>query len=358
MGRTQFLFPGDVSTDSIGNVYVADTNNNLIRKITPDGVVSTLAGHTLRLGFYNGQGTTASFNRPTSIITGDDDHLFVADRDFGRIRRITPSGLVSTYAGSGYGGHHDGPGSTARFSAPSAIYLSPDGSMYVSNTDKPAIRIITIAPPTPPTTITSIEKTIGQGVLHQNQLFTEGLPQPILKISSPLLPPGLTLSPQGTLQGTPTTRGLFEGEIIAENYKGTSTRRFSILVIDEDYLGWASQHLGPGQIDNISIVAPKADPDGDGRPNLVEYALNTLPETPNQDAIGSLSYINGHLRFRFVQPADRANVTYHAEWSSDLLTWNPINDIIVDSSGDIDIIEATPPTSSRIFCRLSISFLD
>jgi len=106
----QFFGNFSVACDRQDNVYVADDNNNRIRKITPAGVVSTLAGSTG--GLADGTGSTALFNKPIGVACDAQGNVYVADRDNNKIRKITPSGTVSTLAGS-VRGYADGPGSTA-----------------------------------------------------------------------------------------------------------------------------------------------------------------------------------------------------------------------------------------------------
>ncbi|MBK8364303.1 MAG: IPT/TIG domain-containing protein [Bacteroidetes bacterium] len=90
-----FLSPNGIATDASGNVYITDSENNLIRKITPSGVVTTFAG-SLTPGFTNGQGTSSAFNDPQGIFIDSKSDIYIADKNNGAIRKITPAGLVST----------------------------------------------------------------------------------------------------------------------------------------------------------------------------------------------------------------------------------------------------------------------
>jgi len=97
-----------IGRDTSGNVYVADSGNHRIRKITAGRVVSTLAGSTR--GFANGAGTWAGFNDLSGVAVDTSGNVYVADYGNNRIRKITANGVVSTLAGSGTGGHRDGTG--------------------------------------------------------------------------------------------------------------------------------------------------------------------------------------------------------------------------------------------------------
>jgi serine/threonine protein kinase, bacterial len=142
----EFDFPVGVAVDTGGNIYVADTNNNLIRKITPAGNVTTLAGQADVAGYANGNGTSATFNFPCAVAVDADDNVYVADSNNNAIRKITPAGVVTTLAGDPpYQGMADGTGTTARFNFPSGIAVDSGGNLYVADTNNNAIRKITPA---------------------------------------------------------------------------------------------------------------------------------------------------------------------------------------------------------------------
>jgi len=136
----QFSGPEDLCSDAAGNFYVADTYNHRIRKISPDGFVTTIAGSTS--GYADGKGTTAQFNRPSGICIDTNGNLYVADSENNKIRKITPDGSVTTLAGSVMG-KADGNGTAAKFSIPYAICIDPSGNLYVSDSGNDRIRKIT-----------------------------------------------------------------------------------------------------------------------------------------------------------------------------------------------------------------------
>ncbi len=140
----QFSDPFAVATDASGNVYVADADNNAIRKITPAGIVSTLAGDGTR-GFKNGTGTGAEFNFPHALVVDTTGNIYVADTFNEMIRKITPAGVVSTVAGDGTAGFANGAGAMAEFNAPSGIALDRFGNLFVSDSNNQRVRKITPA---------------------------------------------------------------------------------------------------------------------------------------------------------------------------------------------------------------------
>jgi hypothetical protein len=135
-----------IAVDGAGNVYVAEFASDLIRKITPAGMVSTLAGSAGNPGSTDGRGDNAHFRNPWSIAVDRTGNIYVADRSNFTIRQITPDGLVSTFAGLARNpGNADGPGSYARFRDPSCIAVDSAGQVYVADTGNRVIRAITSA---------------------------------------------------------------------------------------------------------------------------------------------------------------------------------------------------------------------
>lgn len=139
----RFYYPSGVSTDSAGNVYVADTSNNTIRKISSAGVVTTLAGLAGRSSSVDGTGAAARFEDPYAVAADDRGNVYVADATDHTIRKITPDGTVTTLAGNaGSFGSSDGAGSAARFKGPLGIAIDGAGTLYVADTGNSLIRKI------------------------------------------------------------------------------------------------------------------------------------------------------------------------------------------------------------------------
>ena len=138
----RFNGPYDVAVAADDTVYVADSSNDRIRAISPDGVVTTLAGSGTP-GFADGTGTSAQFYRPTGVAVAPDGTIYVADRFNHRIRRVTPAGVVTTFAGSGTPGFADGTGTTAKFLNPYGVAVGTDGTVYVADTGNNRVRRIT-----------------------------------------------------------------------------------------------------------------------------------------------------------------------------------------------------------------------
>jgi sugar lactone lactonase YvrE len=140
----RFVEPAGVALDNAGNLYVADSSNCSIRKITPDGVVSTLAGLGGTAGSADGTGSAARFYQPLGVAVDSVGNVYVADTHNYTIRKITPAGVVSTLAGlARHDGYADGVGSDARFFLPFGVAVDNAGNVYVADTGTYTIRKIT-----------------------------------------------------------------------------------------------------------------------------------------------------------------------------------------------------------------------
>jgi sugar lactone lactonase YvrE len=140
--QSGFSDPFGVAIAKDGTIYVADGGeSNRIRKISPDGNVTTLAGGSE--GFADGVGPAASFNTPSALAFGPGGNLYIADTGNNRIRKITPEGQVTTVAGDGTAGYVDGPVAKAQFNGPIGLAVSEGGDIYVADTYNDVIRMIT-----------------------------------------------------------------------------------------------------------------------------------------------------------------------------------------------------------------------
>jgi hypothetical protein len=206
----RFYWPWGVALDSAGNVYVADTANYTIRKVTPAGVVTTLAGLAGSFGSVDGTGSVARFHLPSGVAVDSASNVYVTDELNYTIRKVTPVGVVTTLAGlAGTADYADGTGSAARFSAPWGVTVDSKGDVFVADAYNHTIRKVT--PDGVVTTIGGVARVSGwadglgssarfhdpHGVTVDgagNVYVADGLNHRITK-GVPLFPPVITAQP-------------------------------------------------------------------------------------------------------------------------------------------------------------------
>lgn len=223
IAQASFHYPDNVAPDKADNIYVADTYNHKIRKISSSGIVSTLAGSGIA-GNANGQGNSASFNYPFAIQIDSNNNAYVSDLDNNTIRKISQSGAVSTFAGTGTQGFSDGTISTAQFFKPAGICSDAFGNIYLAEIGNNCIRKIS-----PSGIVSTVAGSGNKGATNGggqvasfdgpygvavhpsgNMYVSDGQNMLIRKITfgytiSPLLPAGLRFDPAtGTIDGIPT----------------------------------------------------------------------------------------------------------------------------------------------------------
>lgn len=142
--NARFNAPYAIALSQAGDLYVSDTENNRIRKVTLDGEVTTIAGVGVE-GAADGPGQQAQFNSPRGIVVDTLGNIFVADALNNRIRKINTKGVVSTFAGNGATGREDGVGRDAFFNVPSGLTIDKENSLYVADTFNNLIRKVTLA---------------------------------------------------------------------------------------------------------------------------------------------------------------------------------------------------------------------
>lgn len=141
-----FNQPGGIALDTAGNLYVADTQNNTIRKVTAAGAVSTLAGSPGQSGQADGSAGNARFNQPWGVVLDAAGNLYVADTGNDTVRKVSPAGVVTTLAGSaGNVGSQDGNSSSASFNLPQGIAIDSTANLYIADTGNNTIRKLTQA---------------------------------------------------------------------------------------------------------------------------------------------------------------------------------------------------------------------
>lgn len=140
----RFYGPQAITTDTNSNVFIVDEGNNTIRKMSPAGAISTFAGSAGISGSADGAGPAAQFDGPQGIVSDSAGNLYVTDTGNHTIRRITPGGVVTTFAGlAGVAGSEDGPGNSARLNRPRGIAIDSAANLYVTESGNNVVRKIT-----------------------------------------------------------------------------------------------------------------------------------------------------------------------------------------------------------------------
>lgn len=187
--QAQFSDPQGIAVDANGNVYVAEYGNNRVRKVTPDGTVSTLAGSGT-MGFADGPGTEAQFAHPRGIAVDAHDNVYVADAENNRVRKVAPDGAVSTLAGSGTSGYLDGSAAVAQFREPYAVAVDGSGIVYVAESSRFIRRIALDG------TVSTVNSSVANSpaVNRADTAVTIGLPE------------GIAIASNGTIYVADATR--------------------------------------------------------------------------------------------------------------------------------------------------------
>lgn len=173
----KFNTPSGLAIDQKGNLYVADTGNHVIRKIDPNGKVSTLAGNG-QAGYRDGAATQAQFNAPIGVAVGKDGKVYVADTYNDKIRVILPDGQVQTIAGGNQPGFLDGASNVALFDTPSSVVVNSLGELFVADTRNNAVRKIdingqvsTLIASDPKDFDALLRRPVGLAITHDDYLY-------------------------------------------------------------------------------------------------------------------------------------------------------------------------------------------
>jgi len=288
--KAAFNSPSGLALESKGNLFVADTGNNRIRKITPQGVVSTVAGEGTA-GYVDGAAAQAQFDGPIGIAVDDRGTVYVADSYNDRIRMITSAGVVSTIAGAGLG-YADGPASSALFDTPCGIVVSSDGTLIVADTGNHRLRKIANGQVTTlPFTFSGevnqadLRKPIGLALTHDGFLYVTELDRSrVVQIA----PDGRAAVIAG---GAPGYADGADSPRFDQTTGVTIDRRGDLYLADSGNYLVRKLSTTPGStMQTINELLPRLTPETLGEPSLL-WPL--LPQQTPHEVIATVGEVRG-----------------------------------------------------------------
>ncbi|MBC3876032.1 NHL repeat-containing protein [Undibacterium flavidum] len=290
----KFNTPSGLAIDKNGNLYVADTGNHVIRKIEPNGKVSTIAGNG-QAGFRDGAAAQAHFNAPIGVAVGKDGKVYVADTYNDKIRVILPDGQVQTIAGGNQPGLLDGAGGAALFDTPSNLAVNSLGEIFVADTRNNAIRKISVDGQVS-TLITSdpkdfdalLRRPVGLAITHDDYLYVGELSHGrILQIAPDGKNRGLTGVDIDIIPGDDTSPRMSNPVGLAVNAQGN-------LIVSDNAKNMLHQIKHKGVRDTevqtprpVRLVEPIA-------PILQPSLWPLLPQDKPHEVVGTIGEVRGN----------------------------------------------------------------
>jgi hypothetical protein len=404
-----------ISLDGSGNVFV--TNEHSIQKITSGGSLSTFAGHASFSGSLDGTGTNARFNRPRGLVVDAADNLYVADSSNHTIRKITPAGEVTTFAGiAGTAGNEDGPSTSATFHTPtrlcldesgnlivpsfaglrrispsgdvssfwfldldsgltlpvsslSGLFSIPGGSFFIVNLDHKLQRLT----PGPlvgrrpvsglnTTTATLNARLDPNAPTSATAVFEYGTSTSYGSTAAVTLSPDTGVAEQSvsaSLSGLlPATT--YHYRLTATNARGTNNTVNGTFTTLNMQQGWRQTYFGSSA--NEGNAADTFDHDGDGIVNLLEWATGLNPTTNSTlPASSTVSGTDIEYHYTRLVAAVAAGAVFTVEWNDTLspFGWSStgVVETILSNNGTTQQVKATLPagSSGKRFVRLRVN---
>lgn len=335
----RFYNPQGVTIDTAGTIYLANQPHETIRRVTPAGEVTTLAGSTWQNGAIDATGAAARFFYPSGLAVDSAGNVIVADTLNHALRRITPTGVVTTIGGTlGTAGSTDGLGTTARFNAPTGVAFDRAGTLYVADSLNHTIRKGTPIVSTLPVFVTQPES---------QPLFTGHPVKLAVAVSSATAASfqwyrgevGDIASPvSGAIAAVFTTPALTQSLtywVRATNTAGSTDSAAAVIAVHNElyltFAEWQAANFTPAELVLPGISGPLADPSGRGLANLLNYALGRSARSGGFTAPVTVTTVtdngNSFLQLAFTRKSYANDLTYFVEASDDLVTWTTLQTV-------------------------------
>ncbi len=249
----QLADPLAVAVDAAGNLFIADTGNDRIRKVTPSGIITTFAGSGLR-GFSGdgGAATGAWLSEPSDVAVDAAGNFFIADNGNDRVRKVTPNGIITTVAGTGTGGFSGdgGPATAAQLNDPVAVAADAAGNLFIADKNNSRIRKVTFTGVEGLSISTLSALPAGTaGTAYSQTLAASGGTTPYSwSVTSGSLPPGLAFNTStSTIRGTPAASGNYNFTItVTDSAAASASKVFTLTVLPQGSLPLTS--LSPSSV--------------------------------------------------------------------------------------------------------------
>jgi sugar lactone lactonase YvrE len=324
VGVALFDNPIGIAVDTLGNAYVTEAASHAIRKVAPDGTTAIFAGSAALSGTTNSTGANARFTSPAGLTFRADGTLLVADKGNHLIRSVSPTGEVAPLVGSGTAGIGDGLGEVAQFDQPISLATTAAGDVVVGEMTHAPLRKIT---------------------------STQVLVQAATDLT------GTVVLPVDTSLTDLTAGASYYFRAIATNGSGTTIGGF-LTFGGEPFLAWQSLKFGP-DANNPAIAGATADPAQDGICNLLKYAFFMEPSVFGISGLPVEGNEPGELSLIFTKVHSASDLLYVPEWSTNLVNWFPtgITEEIMSDNGTTQQVCASIPTTpgGALFLRINVT---
>jgi sugar lactone lactonase YvrE len=355
-----------IAVGANGAVYVSDRDSHQVLRFDDQGGGVYLVGYEAGVagisGFADGLTNAARFDTPHGVALGSSGELFVADTFNHVIRRISAIGEVFTVAGLAHtSGSTVGAGTEARLNMPTALTSGVNDGLFVSDQGNLLLRTLTPPLVVPQITGSLLVSAIEGQSFSGYAVTASGSPHSFTAIG---LPAGMVLNAgTGALSGTPQHSGIYAANVTVTNELTSTQATLNITVSPPAWADWVQSNFNVDERTNPLIAGVAADPDRDGAPNLLEYYQDRNPKVDEGPAC-EFEMLGGRLVLTYERRRGLDESVFRVEVSSNLATWQSgpaytetVEIISLDSRLELVRERAVVPVSSspRQFLRLKVN---